>query len=582
MLIKKIVSLLYFFFFLIFLFSPRNTWASFEKIDYPNNKFGIHLAIPSEEDLEKAANLVNSSGGDWGYVTLVIEEKDREKQKWQDVFNKMRQLHLIPIIRLATSLENSNWKKPEANEAKKWAEFLDSLNWVVKNRYIILFNEPNHGAEWGGKVNPQDYGQTALTFAKTLKEKNPDFFIMLAGFDSAAPSQPPKYEEQEKFLRQMFFSLPNGPQEIFQYIDSWVSHSYPNHGFVGLPTARGRNSVRNYQWELSLLKNLGVKKNLPVFITETGWPHQEGLKLNPNFYSAEKVANYFQIYFKEIIKDPQVIAITPFILNYQGEPFDHFSWQKLNSKDFYPQYEAVAKLTKQKGKPKQEEKLKIINELPEKIIKKSTYQVKIKIRNEGQAIWENKEGYQLDFKEVPEGFDYFFSDFSSIAPFEEKTIWLHLKTGERLGKFNLELGIAKNGKIVTNFLPWNLEIVPQVSVKLKANLLFKKEDEGKDFRFLIYNPNEEIVFEISNINFQKGVGEIKGINNLIIGERYRLVLLKPFYLPRQAFLTITQEKNEVIFETMLPLDFNLDGKFSFADIIKLFRKPKLLKLWWFN
>ena len=38
----------------------------------PNNKVGIHLAVTSDEDIQKAADLTNSSGGKWGYVTIVI------------------------------------------------------------------------------------------------------------------------------------------------------------------------------------------------------------------------------------------------------------------------------------------------------------------------------------------------------------------------------------------------------------------------------------------------------------------------------------------------------------------------------
>ncbi|PIV62699.1 hypothetical protein COS12_01355, partial [Candidatus Roizmanbacteria bacterium CG01_land_8_20_14_3_00_33_9] len=68
----------------------------------PNNKFGIHLAQPHHDEIKKAAELVNSNGGDWGYVTLIIQENDRSVQKWQEIFDLLRQYHLIPIIRLAT------------------------------------------------------------------------------------------------------------------------------------------------------------------------------------------------------------------------------------------------------------------------------------------------------------------------------------------------------------------------------------------------------------------------------------------------------------------------------------------------
>lgn len=561
---------------------PATALATLDRLDSPNNQFGIHLAIPAYEDLETAHDLVNSSGGDWGYVTVVIEENDRNKEKWQGAFNKMRELHLVPIVRLATSPQGGYWRQPAPGEAPGWADFLDSLNWVVKNRYVVLFNEPNHGAEWGQKVDPQSYGQVALAFAKILKEKNPDFFVMMAGLDTAAPSNPPQHEDEERFLRKMFSGSTHALGELFGYLDGWASHSYPNHGFIGSPTARGKNSIRNYEWELSLLKRLGIGKSLPVYITETGWPHREGKVLGATFYPAEKVAAHFRTYFESIVSDPQVIAITPFVLNYQGPPFDHFSWQKLDSKEFYPQFAAVQAIPKQKGEPAQEQKLVITNVIPTKLIRGSTYQIPIRIKNEGQAIWSAKDSYKMVLQKTPESFEYFFSDLPHLEPFEEKTIWLHLKTGDQLGKPDLSLGISKEGKVVTNPVPWNLEIVPQIDIKLEVKLLLKRKNEGENFKLLIYSPKEEVVFEAIDIKITNGKGEVAGINNLVIGEHYRLVILKSFYLPRQGFLTIAKGENEITFEPMLPLDFNLDGELSFGDIASLLKKPKLLKEWWIN
>ena len=260
--------------FLTLLFFPLSILAA-----TPNNKFGIHLAQPNTEEFSKVKELVNSNGGDWGYVTLIIEEKDRNKDKWQGIFDQLRTLHLIPIIRLATSAEGENWRRPEAKDAQGWADFLDSLNWVVKNRYIILFNEPNHGSEWGGEVDEKSYAEISFEFAKKFKEKNPDFFIMLAGFDASAPSWRPGMEDEEVFLRRLSLD-----KDSLQYLDGLASHSYPNPGFSGSPYAVGRGTVRTYEWELGLLKELGVTKKLPVFITETGWKRG-----NEN-----TVADYFQ------------------------------------------------------------------------------------------------------------------------------------------------------------------------------------------------------------------------------------------------------------------------------------------------
>src|SRR3989339_629465 len=100
----------------------------------PNNIYGIHLAQPQLEALKEASDLVNSNGGKWGYVTLVIQENDRDVSKWQSVFDSLRELHLIPITRIATSAEGENWRRPEKKDADQWINFLNSLNWVVKNR----------------------------------------------------------------------------------------------------------------------------------------------------------------------------------------------------------------------------------------------------------------------------------------------------------------------------------------------------------------------------------------------------------------------------------------------------------------
>src|SRR5690606_12585759 len=100
---------------LCLLFLPISVLAQEEN---PNNKFGIHLAQPHDEDLDRADELVNSSGGEWGYITLVIQENDRDVNKWQGIMDKLRERKLIPIIRLATQPENSNWRRPSSEEAK--------------------------------------------------------------------------------------------------------------------------------------------------------------------------------------------------------------------------------------------------------------------------------------------------------------------------------------------------------------------------------------------------------------------------------------------------------------------------------
>ena len=98
-------------FFSLFLAYPVQ--ASENPLDHPNNKFGVHILFPSE--LPDAAKLVNSNGGDWGYVTIPIQAGDKDVTKWQDFLDQCGKLHIIPIIRLATEGDYFNtavWRKP--------------------------------------------------------------------------------------------------------------------------------------------------------------------------------------------------------------------------------------------------------------------------------------------------------------------------------------------------------------------------------------------------------------------------------------------------------------------------------------
>jgi len=45
----------------------------------PNNMVGVHILFPSE--ISDAAGLVNSTKGDWGYVTIPVQSGDKNIKK---------------------------------------------------------------------------------------------------------------------------------------------------------------------------------------------------------------------------------------------------------------------------------------------------------------------------------------------------------------------------------------------------------------------------------------------------------------------------------------------------------------------
>lgn len=542
-------------FLLIFLlFFPISIFA-----DSSNNIYGIHLAQPQLEDIRSAADLVNSNGGKWGYVTLVIQENDRDKNKWQGIFDLLRELHLIPIIRLATQPVGENWRRPEVEDAQSWADFLNSLNWVVKNRYLVLFNEPNHGSEWGGEVDEKSYAQVAFSFAKTLKEKNPDFFLMLAGFDASTPSWRPGMEDEEVFLSKVLSENP----KIFEYIDGWSSHSYPNPGFSGSPWDFGRGTVRTYQWELEMLRRFGMKKNLPVFITETGWKHKAKSLLDENI-----VSEYFKIAFEKIWgEDNRVRAVTPFIFNYQGPPFLEFSWKKYQSNDFYQHYYTIQSLTKIKGNPEQIEKGEINFNLPKELVAKSNYNFKINLKNQGQGIWDKNENYELRIINEELKTSILIGDLKDIRPFEEKTIDFSLKTAEEKEKQKVKFVLTKNNKTILESKPWQYKILPLPDLNIQVNFWPFRRGKGKDFEVQLFDIDDRLIFKKKGVKIENSQGVIKNIQNIAIGELYRAVILKPGYLPRQRYIVFQKKSNFVRFKSILPFDFDNDGKLSWKDLI---------------
>lgn len=371
---KKILTILIF--VILLLTSVKSAFAINNPTSVPNNMFGIHVF--SEKDLENAEKLINSSGGDWGYVTIVITESERNHDRWQQVFDQMRRMHLIPIIRLATKPEpNGTWDIPQESEINNWIAFLNSLNWVIQNRYIIIGNEPNHATEWGGTLDPEAYGQYLLDFSKKLKVASPDFFVLPAALDASAKNTSSTMDES-KFLKLMTSDVPSA----FDYIDGWNSHSYPNPDFSGKVEDTGKGSIRTYDWELSYLKLLGVMKDLPVFITETGWSNKN--------LTEDEISKNYEYAFQNIWSDTRIAAVTPFILDYPQAPFDIFSWQKADG-SFYKFYSSVQNISKVAGRPQQVESGQILASLTQPLTPVgSNYIGIILARNTGQSIWNSK------------------------------------------------------------------------------------------------------------------------------------------------------------------------------------------------
>ncbi len=316
---------------------PSSVFAVGNPTSVPNNKFGIHILFPAE--LQDAARLINSTGGDWGYVTIPIQSGDKDLDKWQKFMDGCKKSHVTPLIRLATEGDYFNtkvWRKPEESDVLDFANFLNSLTWPTQNRYIVVFNEVNRGDEWGGSANPSEYANLLSYTFTVFKSKNQDFFIISSGLDNASINNGSVSINSYTFLRLMNQAVPG----IFNQIDGIASHSYPNPAFAKPPNVQDSMSIASYRFEKQLISSLSTK-DLPVFITETGWSLEKT--------SDEKIATYYVVAFSSVWNDNNVVAVTPFLLR-AGSVFAQFSFLKSDGSTT-AQYRALEAIKKEKGTP---------------------------------------------------------------------------------------------------------------------------------------------------------------------------------------------------------------------------------------
>ena len=306
---------------ILFIFFTTSV-SAFDPLAVPNNRIGVHILDTLE--IHEASKLVNSNGGQWGYVTIPMRSNDRDRGKWVKFFLSARTEKVIPIIRLATYPEGSTWVKPTVYDLVDFANFLSDMPWPVKNRYIILFNEPNHSYEWGGSVSPLEYVNIIIDANRIFKDRSQDYFLLTAGLDMSVPNSKTSMDAFE-FLRRMNSFQPGWLESV----DGISTHAYPNPGFMASPWSQSRFSILSFKYELDYLKT-----NKPIFITETGTLWESG------FWPEA-----FKVWDKS-----NIVAITPFVLMAGSGEFAKFSLLDSGGQP-KPGYKDIFKLSKISGSP---------------------------------------------------------------------------------------------------------------------------------------------------------------------------------------------------------------------------------------
>ncbi|MEN8252891.1 MAG: hypothetical protein ABFQ62_00730 [Patescibacteria group bacterium] len=301
----EVLKISFFVFLTLFVFANRVIAAD-------SRVLGIHILRPEEISQAKSL-LLEENQEEWKYITIPLSLEDlNRKDNWQEFFWKAKEAKFIPIVRLVTRFDNESWQLPNKKEITNQISFLSSLEWPTPERHIIVLNEVNHAPEFGGQIDPSRYAKILEFTSNWAHSEAKNYKVLPAAMDLAA-SNTSQTMEAFLYLEKMYAANP----EVFDTLDYWNSHSYPNPGFVSSPTRHDKKSLRGFEHELAFVKDK-TGKDLQVFITETGWRDTSA--------TSRWLDSYYEYAMQHIWSDPRIKAVTPFILQGSPGPFAAFSF----------------------------------------------------------------------------------------------------------------------------------------------------------------------------------------------------------------------------------------------------------------
>lgn len=276
---------------------------------HPN--VGIHILDPSE--IDEAAEHFVPSPQKQVFVTVPIRVDQLNHQQWQTFFRKVEEYQLIPIIRLATEYDQEleAWRRPTRADIVRFAQFFAAMPWYG-DRYIVIFNEPNHAKEWGGQIDVESYNEILAFAADWFHTDHFSYKVLPGGLDAAAPNGAETMDSFD-FIDKMVIDDP----DILTKIDVWNSHAYPNPAFSSSAYRSAKNAIDGWKYEVAYLRE-NYQIDLDVFITETGWDQRQ--------FSQWQLTDYYEHALTNVWNDSKVKAVTPFILKGNNGIFDHFSF----------------------------------------------------------------------------------------------------------------------------------------------------------------------------------------------------------------------------------------------------------------
>jgi len=111
-----------------------------------------------------------------------------------------------------------------------------------------------------------------------------------------------------------------------------------------------------------------------------------------------------------------------------------------------------------------------------------------------------------------------------------------------------------------------IELVPPPTIEGSVSLGWKPISTTGEATLLVYDGNDQLIHKFTGLRIENGKIQATGLYHIIPGSSYRIVLLVPYYLPRQTITKLSKTRTTVLFDRLLPLDFDADGALTVKDL----------------
>ena len=246
-----------------------------------NNPYGVHAFLQdqmSESNISKHLTWARRLTGANGYVKELIYPITTATQgpqpSWVRFVSTCWEKRLIPVLRVATYMENGAWVKPPADAPGDYTSFANAVRRVVQGLpldatlplYVEVLNEPNNNVEWSWQVNPAEYAHVLQDVAAALHSIGPQIRVTNGGLSPGG-----SYDNLQ-FIRAMFAAVPS----LGASIDAWATHPYcgdvpPEQNNHDGTASNPRMAIDSYMTELAVLAEYMDISELKIIATEGGF-----------------------------------------------------------------------------------------------------------------------------------------------------------------------------------------------------------------------------------------------------------------------------------------------------------------------